>query len=150
VGARPACLAAIGRLRRTAEVLRREGSCDALLVVEGLERYFEGAARGVTLELTLGLSPAPGQTPWWEAEALAARNRAIRELRARHFGDLGITSAARAISQAARRLQSASQREHGRPAGAVDDRKRLIDEALGTGLPFPGERQLLNILRSEP
>jgi len=150
MGARPPCLAAVDRLRLAAAVLRRDGSRDALQVAAEIERYLEDAPRGLTLDLALGLSPAPGQTPWWEAEAFAARNRAIRKLRDSHFGNLRITSAARAIERAARRYQA--QPGHGRQSTTIDasdDRKRLIGEALSTGLPFPGERQLLNILRNE-
>lgn len=144
-------MTAADRLRHAAGVLRREGSADALAVAGDIERYLEDAAIGLTLDIALGVSPAPGQTPWWEREARERRNAAIRELREHCFGDLGITAAARAIEEEARRFQASAWRyDRGREKiSGGDERHRLLGEALRTGLPFPGSRQLRTILGNE-
>jgi hypothetical protein len=144
-------MSAADRLRNAAAALRRDGGADALAVACDIERYLEDAAIGLTLDIALGVSPAPGATPWWETEKRERRNAAIRELRERYFGNVGITAAARAIEEEARRYQAATWRhDRGREKNASgDERRKLLGAALGTGLPFPGSRQLRTILGNQ-
>lgn len=137
------------RLRHIVMVLREEGSAESIEAARKIEDYLAGAAEGLTLDLALGCSPAPGQTPWWEAEARERRNAKLRKLRETHFGNLGLTAAARAIEQEARRYQATARQRGRREDAESDPRKRLLSEALETGLSMPKARQLIEILRSE-
>lgn len=129
------------RLRFVIQILRREGSAEAVRVAKDLERYLAGAADGLTLDLALGVSPEPGASPWYEIEARARRDAALRALREHHFADLSIRASARAIREFALR--------HRGDASSTDSRKRLLAEALEPGLPIPRGRQLENILRND-
>ena len=105
-------MSAADRLRHAVALLRQAGDADALATAADIDRYLAGAASGLTLDIALGVSPASGQTPWWEAERRETRDRAIRELREHHFSDLKIGAAARAIAQEASCFQASTWR-HG-------------------------------------
>lgn len=130
-------------LRKALAILRHDGSAEVVFVADRIEKYIAGARNGERLDTALGLAPLPGATPWWEIEARAERDAVLKMLRDRHFPNLLLSEAAREISAIALRRQS---RGFGPPA---NDREKLVDAALRTGLPVPGPRQLSKILRNE-
>ncbi len=136
--------AAIARLRKLAGVLERTGA--ARWFAEGLAAYEAGAADGVTLDRALGLTPPPGGDAWWQVEPRNRRDAALREARRQHFGDLGITTAARRIAARAHRLQVAALRAEPEPPQPGDE---LLVDALASGVPIPRPRRLEDILRSQ-
>lgn len=135
---------AIAILRRGADLLAAIPDPAAQALADALRRYEAEAPFGTTLEQAAGLSRAPGQTAWWEAEAADRRNAALRAIRDQHCADLPITQAARHIATLGKRHQAGAGRRDRRP----DPSKALLDAVVQAG-GFPGPRRILDILRSE-
>jgi hypothetical protein len=133
----------IERLRQAKAALEREGSAEAAWLVGVIAEYEAKAPEGLTLDRAAGLVPPPGQDSWWTVERRRKRDDAIRRLKAEQFGDLGITAAAREIAKAGNAYLT-----RGRHGNQIV-RKPLLAEALETGVPFPGVRQIETILRNQ-
>ncbi len=112
--------------------------------VEAVRIYEAGAADGLTLDRALGLTPSPGKDGWWKAEPRARRDAALRAAHRKQFSGLALTAAAREIARRAHRLQLAALRHEPEPPQPAD--VHLMD-ALASGAPIPGPRQLANVLR---
>ncbi len=78
-----AVLTSIRKLRRIAAALDA-GNADTRWLANCLQNYFDGASRGLTLELAFGLSSAAGHANWWTKEAVQARDTALREGNVEH------------------------------------------------------------------
>jgi hypothetical protein len=77
--------------------------------------------------------------------ARARRDAAIRQMAARHFAGLSIRGTAARIARLGREYQARGRhRAVGAPA---DELRQLLREALDTGVPFPGSRQIFRVLR---
>jgi hypothetical protein len=124
----------IDRLRRAVASCRADDDEDVRWLGDEIDRALGGE---ISLDEALGLG--------W-ASRLGARDEKIRTLHRIHFAGRSATGAAREIERLARRLKR-SQLENLEQIGLGDPR-RLIAEALATGLPFPRERQLLNIINA--
>lgn len=133
---------AIAYLRSLAAALARVPA--AARFTEAVACYEAGAQDGLTLDRALGLVPPPGGEPWWEAERRTRRDAAIRAVREQCFADLGLTKAAQQIATRGRRLQTTRWDREGRLPAPGDD---LLIAALATGVPFPGERRIRDIIR---
>lgn len=142
----------IDDLREAARLLDAEGSPAAKRVAAGLRRYEAMAKDGMTLDLALNLSPAPGHDAWWTVEAVERRNALIRELGSRCFADLPITRQAEEIAKVAQTYQATAWARNRRKAPAelrfADDVQRHVDAILRAGprAKVPGKRQLQTIL----
>ncbi len=134
--------AAIARLRRLARALDRVPA--AAWFAEAVRAYEAGAANGLTLDHALGLTSPPGGAGWWEVERRARRDAALRAAHREQFSGLALTAAAREIARRAHRLQLAALRHEPEPPQPAD--VHLVD-ALASGAPIPGPRQLANVLR---
>lgn len=140
--------ARIARLRRIAAAAcegKIEGG-DLSWLGLALVRYLEEATLGTTLEEALDVAPRSGEEAWWRAEAREARNAAIAELRRSYFADLRITDAAREICRLAGRMQARQRGQRSSVPVVVDEQEALIARALCSGAPFPGPKQIRNIL----
>jgi len=135
---------AITVLRRGAELLAALPDPAAQALADALRRYEAEGPFGMTLDQAVGVARAAGQTRWWEAEAAERRDAALRAIRAQHCADLPITHAARRIADMGKRHQAGAGRRDRRP----DPSKALLDTVMQAG-GFPGERRILDILRSE-
>ena len=136
------------QLRALAAALERggvEGVSDPAKVASALRRYLQEAPNGLTLDEALGLVPAPGHPAWWTTEARQRRDDVIRELARRHYAGLSVRETARQIARLGRECQARGRR----PQSAGDDRRRLAVAAIETGAPFPGPRQVENVLRAK-
>lgn len=134
----------IADLRRAVEVLEASSDPGAKRTAARLRLYDERRGE-VTLDRAAGLVPPPGRLPWWEQEALARRDAAIRTIRERHFRDLGVTQAAREIAVIGKRYATSD----GRTSRVPDGCKPLLAAAVSASAGgFPGERRILDILRS--
>ena len=146
-----AVLASVEKLRRITAALAA-GDEDARWLAARLRRYLSEAPRGgATLELVLGLSPAPGAPPWFEVERHAQRDELLLEIVAKHFSGLSPPRAAAALATEWGR--------HGRQARGADWRRGYSTAPDGSlradlfrlaelGGP-PGERRLADILREK-
>jgi hypothetical protein len=138
----------VGQLERIADVLgcgEQPSPDDAAWLADGLLRYSQEAATGMTLEDALGLAPTvPGEEHWTTTQRRRRRNAVIHAIRSRPlFADLKIPEAAREIAALGSRY-----RQTGRAIKSTVDpeTEKLIADALCTGLPFPGPKQIANIL----
>jgi hypothetical protein len=151
-GAVPSPLDRVDQLARIAEALERgeaPAPADAAAFVAGWAIYVRDAALGVTLEDALGMSPtAPGEEHWTTIQRRQRRNTAIRAIRsAPLFADLKISEAAREIAGLACRYRQKGRAIKQDPPLAIDpETEQLLTEAFCTGLPFPGAKQITNIL----
>lgn len=150
----------INRLRRMAALLEAAAEAlkgtsdvaraDTAWLAAAIRRYDEEAPTGITLEDTLDLSPtAPGAAPWWRREAQRRRDEAIRRIREQCFADLEVPRAAKEIAALAARFQHAARvaTDKKRPEIQIGpEAARLLTDALCTGRPFPGPKQVQNIL----
>ena len=134
----------IAALRRSAELLAALPDPAAAAIAAALRRYEAEAPFGMTLDRALGLAPAPGKTPWWQAEASERRNAALRAIRDQHFANLGNTQAAREIATMGRRFLASAGRRDRLPSEA-----KLLLETVARSGGFPGPRRIMDILRSE-
>lgn len=137
------CAQSMAFLRSLAAALKRVPS--AARFVEALALYEDGAEDGLTLDRALGLVPPRGGETWWSAERRMRRDAAIRAFRDQQFADLGVTKAAEQIARRGRRLQATRWDREGRVPAAGDD---LLIQALATGVPFPGEKRIRDIIKS--
>lgn len=141
----------IAQLARIAEALERgeaPSGADAAWLSDGLRCYLQDAAAGVSLEDALGISPtAPGEEHWTTTQRRNRRNTVIRAIRARPlFSDMGLSSAAKEIAALGCRYRHAGRAKQ-LVAKEIDTAtEELLREALCTGLPFPGARQIQSIL----
>jgi hypothetical protein len=98
----------------------------------------------------IAIARRPGQRSRGTIERLAARDQAIRELRRRYFGNLGITTAAAAIANAVKRHRAGAWRsDHGYPDEITDGQRRLLAEVVRQCDRVPTQRRILDILRNE-
>ncbi|HVW69192.1 MAG TPA: hypothetical protein VHB68_09465 [Steroidobacteraceae bacterium] len=104
--------AAIACLRAIAARLIEREDVDAAWFAAALQEYTTGARFGSTLDDAFGVRPGRGETPWWEAEALAQRTALLRAIRGRHFPTLTARRAAEKIAAAATRYEAARWRRH--------------------------------------
>ena len=126
----------IADLRRAAELLEVSGDPAAIRFAARLRQY-DADAGGTSLGRAADVEPAPGRSPWWETEAQNRRNAAIRAIREREFPDMGVTAASREIAKLGRRYTRSSKRNP------------LLEAVTETGLPFPKERRIRDILGNE-
>lgn len=145
----------IARLRRIVAALdgaELPSVNDRAWLVAAVRRYETEAPNGWTLDRALGLAPmTPGQETWWTREAREKRDRAIRTIATNFCADLRITRAARQIAKDGAAYQASTWRHDRSRAhlALTDPKKRLLAEALSTGLPFPKARRIEDILRNE-
>jgi hypothetical protein len=104
-----------------------------------------------TIEDAFGLRAPRGGVPWWLEEAIRCRDAALRELAARHFGDLSIAGRARQIHSIAVRYGASAWRydreREARPERYHGTAAEWLWRAFKSGAPMPiCERQLRNIL----
>jgi hypothetical protein len=123
--------APLDRLRSAAARCRADGDADLAWLGEQIEAALTG---DVSLAEALGLQ---------YAVRLGARDAKLRELHRRYFPEKGAYAAAAEIDRLARRLnRSAAQI-------SLDDPRRLIRDALETGVPFPKKSRLFSILSTQ-
>ena len=123
----------IDRLRRSAGICQASGDADLIWLADGIDRVLASDGEA-SLDDVLGLH--------WAAR-LGVRNEKIRETYRRHFSASPPYTAAGEITRIARGLQARGVKID---QIGVEDPRRLIAEALNTGLRFPKKRQLSNIL----
>ncbi len=116
-----------------------------------IDLYLE--RKSASLEAALGLARAPGGLAWWRAEALQARDTALRMLAGNHFGSLSPTAQAREIALAARRYGASTWRFDrvlaSLPPDCTGTPRGFLFQACRSGAPMPlGERQIRNILKN--
>ncbi len=66
-------------------------------LLDGLKRFDEQAGAGVTLHAALGLGNSHGGRSWVRAQALADRDRLLRDIRKTRLGNMDDGAAAEAI-----------------------------------------------------
>ena len=126
---------ALDRLSRAAERCRDADDPDLAWLGAAIDRVLADRAAGETasLDQALGLS---------RSAALGYRDDRIREA-SEAFAGLSLTGTAREIRKLARSLQ---RRGVAPERIAPGDPRRPISAALATGLDFPKERQIVNII----
>ena len=141
-------LASIARLRRLAAALV-DGDDDERWLAGRLARYLAEAPRGGwSLDLSLDLTPAQGNAPWWEVERIDQRNMVIRAMAANHFASQEPALAAKGIMGAWRRYcrnRKAIDQRH----GATDAEASTLDAnlyALALAGGPPAERRVRDII----
>lgn len=134
------------RLQAAGQSGSRPSADDMTWLATALEKYLTEAPLGLTMDAALDLVPAAGQNIWWRVEAREARNAAIVELHRHCFADLQIPKAAKEIARLVHTAQKPSRKPTQSSAAPDSRADRLIKAALCTGLPFPGPRQIANIL----
>lgn len=92
-------IALFRRVVRLLEVSDDDPAAAAWFIAAARE-YEAGAPYGRTIGHTLELEGDRRATGWWEQEALHRRNTMLREIRDRHFRQLSIRNASKAISGA--------------------------------------------------
>ena len=132
-------LAAVRRLRAAADHLERSGNRELVEIAAAVRRYEREAPLGLSLDDALGLSARGGAGPWWQQERRARRDAMLRDLHRAYFADLGLEQAAAEIAALASVRQSAT-------TPARDERDRLVDEALRTGIKIPAPQRLVEVL----
>ncbi|MCJ2030919.1 hypothetical protein MKK50_16235 [Methylobacterium sp. J-043] len=85
-------------LRRIAD--GAETPTDRAVLAERVRAYLAAAPRGASLDAAFGLAPAAGRLHWWQAQAIEARDAALRMLASRHFAGLPQRTQAREIRRA--------------------------------------------------
>ncbi len=146
-------LTSIRKLRRLAAALEA-GDADSKWLASRLRQYLDGAERGLTIEMAVGLSPPPGQAAWWTLEAVQVRDAALQEL-AEHFWPERTPGAqARAIEQLALRYFAASWRfdcdRADMPERYGGTATEPLWRAFKSGATMPLKwRQIANILTAE-
>jgi len=123
----------IERRRRIVADCRTAGTRDLLLLAEAIER--QSAGDDISIDDFLG---------WGWAARLGARNQKLCEVHQQFFPADLPTTAAKKIVRLARDLKRANTGTLEKIG--LDDPRRLIVQAMKTGLAFPKERQLFNIL----
>jgi len=113
-----------------------------------LERFLHHEAGSV--DDALGLRFPQGGVPWWREEAIRDRNRALRELAERFYGDLSPYAQAQRIWTLATRYAAAAwryDRDRGAPESYQGSHKQYLYEAFASGATMPVcRRQLRTIL----
>jgi len=132
----PAARDTIASVRRAIRFLTEQGDDDLVEIAGGLQRWTDGRADTVTLDIELGLAPG-----WRAAERRERRDLALLELHRGHFAGLKGRAAARAIAAAVHRYETTSwprdRAGHRRP----DGRSGMLYDALSLG-EVPGEETL--------
>lgn len=148
----PTPLDRVAQLARIADAMERgevPAADDGQWIASALRCYLADAALGVSMEDAMGLSPsAPGEEHWTTTHRRQRRNAAIRKIRSQPlFADLKISEAAREIAALGCRFRHAGRATKKPAPMAIDlETEDLLTEALITGLPFPGQRQIQSIL----
>ncbi len=143
-------LTAVEKLRRLVPVLEA-GDAEARWLAECLCNYFDGAERGLTADMALDLSPMPGAAAWWTAEAIEARDAALRDLATLFWPGRKVASQAFQIARLASRYATAAWRfDRDRPempARYVGTEAEHLWMAFKSGATMPlGKRQLQAVL----
>jgi hypothetical protein len=120
--------APLDRLRSAVVGCRVDGDADLAWLADQIELALTGEA---SLDEALGLQ---------YAARLGARDNKLREAHRRYFPEKTAYAAAGEIHRLARTLNKSGTQI------CLDDPRRLIGEALATGLPFPKKRRLSSIL----
>lgn len=120
----------ITRLRAIAGRLIERDDPEAAWFSAVLQEYEAGARHGMTLEQAFGLACAPGERPWWHAEACERRDALLRDLAERQFPALSARGAAEAIVTALTRYETTAWRRDraylSPPEGLRGDLFRLL------------------------
>ncbi len=139
----------VTRLRRVLPWLDT-GDADARWLAARLRRYFNYVERGLTIEMALDLSAAPGAPSWFEVERRALRDDLLVQIAATHFSDLSPPRAASALAAEWRQYE-----RHARRADLWRGHSMAADGSLRADLfrvavlgDLPGERRLADILRA--
>ncbi len=146
-------LTAVDRLRKLIPALD-DGDADQQWLAGGLARYLSDAERGLSLELALDLSPAPGQAAWWTQEAAQARDAVLCEMAMRFWPDLLPGAQARHIERLALRYSAAGWlRDRDRadmPERLIGTEAEWLWRACKSGAAMPiKRRQIETILTAE-
>lgn len=137
------------------ELLRRiaagtDTPADRIVLAGRVRAYLAAAPSGESLDDAFGLTPSPGQLPWWRAEALARRDAALRALAARFYAGEPVNGQASAIHAALiRYAASAWQRDRERsspPASYVGSPREMMFDAMRASGIVPGVRHLRRVL----
>lgn len=142
-------IARLRRLQAAGQSGSRPSAADMAWLAAALEKYLAEAPLGLTMDAALDLVPTAGCNAWWRIEAREARNAAIVELHRNCFADLQIPKAAKEIARLVHKAQKPSRKLTQSPTVPESRADRLIAAALCTGLPFPGQRQIANILGNQ-
>jgi hypothetical protein len=108
----PDATTSIAALRRISSYLSDTGHPDGAWFAACLAEYEAGARFGLTVADALGFRLGPGESPWWECEALARRDTLLQAIAARHFSALGARPAATALMQELARYEASGWRRH--------------------------------------
>ncbi len=146
-------LTSINSLRRLIPILEI-GDDDARWLAARLRRYLADASRGLSLELALDLSPAPGQASWWTEEATQVRNAALRKMASRFWPDLDPGPQAREIERRVLRYHGTAWRldrdRADMPERYAETEHEYLWCAFKAGAAMPiKRRQLETILSAE-
>ena len=146
-------LDSIRKLRRIAAALesgRAPDPGDGAWLAAGLRDYFDGAERGLSIEMAFCLSPAPGFMPWWGVERRDRRDVALAQIITKHFSDLSPPRAAAALAVEWRQYQRSAQAadlQRGYSAAAPDSLRADLFRLVRLG-DLPGERRLADIFKA--
>ena len=116
-----------------------------------LRNYLGGAERGLTVDVALDLAAMPGAAAWWTAEAIEARDAALRELAARFYPGCKVASQAYKIERLALRYATSAGRfDRDRPEMPpryCGSESEHLWRAFKSGVTMPlSKRQLQTIL----
>lgn len=143
----------VRRLRQLSASCAQERPLDPALarwLGRSIDLYLQ--RKSASLEAALGLASAPGGLAWWRAEALQARDLALRALAKLHFSTLSPTAQAREIALISRRYGASTWRFDRvlacPPSDSAGTPRGYLFRAFQSGAPMPlGERQIRNILK---
>ncbi|GJD64415.1 hypothetical protein [Methylobacterium frigidaeris] len=128
----------------------RESEADRAVLASRLRAYLEGAPAGATLDGTFGVARVPGHGSWWRAEALDARDAALRALAAAfHAGEpparqaAAIRSALLTYAASAWRLDRV---ETSPPARYIGTAREMLFDALRACDEVPSTSHIQRIL----
>ena len=129
----------------------RESEADRAVLASRRRAYLDGAAAGATLDGTFGVARVPGHGAWWRAEALDARDAALRALASTfHPGEpparqaAAIRSAMLAYAASAWRLDRV---ETSPPARYIGTAREMLFDALRACDEVPSAAHIRRLLR---
>lgn len=104
------------------------------------------------LDESFGIVQAHGGVPWWLERGIRHRDRALRELAARHLSDLSVSAQARHIYRAACRYEGTAwprdAKVGGMPSRYAGTPQEFLWEAFKSGARMPvSERHLRTLLQ---
>lgn len=148
----PPAVIAIACLRRIATALEAgelPTADDCGWLADRLRRYDADAARGLTIELALDLSPAVGGASWWRAEELARRDELILQIAADHFAGLSPPKAGKALAREWARYSRCARRadlDRGQSNAPQGSLRRALFELAEVVEDLPEVRRLADII----